>query len=42
MNNDNILYKFFKGTLDNKIIKYKNEAKEDIKHTKTLIYYGEN
>lgn len=25
-------YKFFKGTLDNKIIEYKNEEKEDIEH----------
>lgn len=29
-------YKFFKGTLDNKIVEYKIEEKEDIKHKKEM------
>lgn len=29
-------YKFFKGTLDNKIVEYKNEKEEDIKHKEEM------
>ena len=29
-------YKFFKGTLDNKIVEYKIEEQEDIKHQKEM------
>lgn len=32
-------YKFFKGTLDNKIIEYKIEEQEDIKHKKDMDTY---
>ena len=29
-------YKFFKGTLDNKIVEYKKEEQEDFKHKKDM------
>lgn len=32
-------YKFFKGTLDNKIVEYKKEKEEDIKHKKEMDMY---
>ncbi|MEG2458085.1 MAG: replication initiation protein, partial [Bacilli bacterium] len=32
-------YKFFKGTLDNKIVEYKIEEKEDIEHQKNIEMY---
>ena len=34
-----ISYKFFKGTLDNKILEYKKEYQEDIKHNEELDLY---
>lgn len=32
-------YKFFKGTLDNKIVEYEKEKEEDIKHKKEMDMY---
>ncbi|MGL5328703.1 MAG: replication initiation protein [Peptostreptococcaceae bacterium] len=34
-----VSYKFFKGTLDNKIIEYKNEEQQDIHHKKDMDIY---
>lgn len=34
-----ISYKFFKGMLDNKILEYKKEYQEDIKHNEELDLY---
>ncbi|MGL5328790.1 MAG: replication initiation protein [Peptostreptococcaceae bacterium] len=34
-----VSYKFFKGTLDNKVIEYKNEEQEDIMHKKDMDIY---
>ncbi|MEN2259776.1 hypothetical protein AAIB48_20465 (plasmid) [Paraclostridium benzoelyticum] len=31
-----VSYKFFKGTLDNKILEYKKEYEEDLKHKEEM------